>query len=178
MDNQTSLVDAILGSGPVVGSSREGQDEREQRLLRHEQMQQTRRRYYAAGASAGDTALTSEVPEWLNYVELCMSTCSFVFVVITSCIVLVVIGCTPTLHRIPGMVMAILSVIDILLALFDSGNIIIRLTDELLKLQINYYPVFCQVCFLSHFSFTSSFEPDLIMLLTNWTFSNIYPQFK
>ena len=149
MDNQTGLLDAILGSGPVGGSSREGQDEGEQRLLRHEQ---TRRRYYAAGASAGDTALTAEVPVWLNYLELSMSTCSFVFVVITSCIVLVVIGSTPTLHRIPGMVMAILSVIDILLALFDSGNIIIRLTGELLNLQINYYPLFCKVSKdVSHF---------------------------
>ena len=182
-ENQTAL-EMLLGAsssgGLVVGSSAGGvfggrqQGDGGQRL-RHGGGGGGGRGNYGRGVSAArveDTALTAEVPEWLNYVELGVTGCSLVFVLVTSSVVLAVIACTPSLHRIPGMVMALLSVIDILLALFDSGNIVIRLADQLFALQLNYYRIFCQVS-LSQFlifrhSETSPFFGFVRFCVSKW----------
>ena len=92
-----------------------------------------------------DSALTANVPFWLNVLEFSITLPAFLIVIISSTVVLVVIFRCPKLHRTPGFVMAILSIIDIFLALFDTGNIIIRLADELFGLNLNYFWILCQV---------------------------------
>ena len=98
-----------------------------------------------------DSALAAKVPFWLNVLELSITLPAFLIVILSSTIVLIVISRCPKLHRTPGFVMAILSTIDIFLAIFDSGNIIIRLADELFGFKLGYFWILCQVRFFYYF---------------------------
>ena len=78
-----------------------------------------------------DPALAADNPLWLNIVELSFSVPFIGFATLSSILVLIVVSINPALHQSPGILMAILSVIDLVIIHGDSSITAIQVSRHL-----------------------------------------------
>ena len=84
---------------------------------------------------SADPALTADNPLWLNILELSFSLPAILFATLSSCIVLLVVAINTNLHESPGILMVILSVIDLCIIHGDSSITVLQISRHLFGLQ-------------------------------------------